>query len=198
MTFWLDQTIQRTRVFMTTFRKACKQNKRQDKFIRCQGILTWHSDVTSEQQQGAEERGRKYNCLMAEHQRIDAFELWCWRKLLRVPWTSRRSNQSIIKEINPEYSLEGLMMTEAPILWPPDAKSWLIRKVPDAGKDWRQEEKETTEEQMVGWHHWLSGQEFEQALEDGDGQGSLACCSPWVAKSRTWLSNWTTTNQTYQ
>ena len=79
-----------------------------------------------------------------------------------------------------------------------DVKSWLIRKVPDAGKDWRQEEKETTEEQMVGWHHWLSGQEFEQALEDGDGQGSLACCSPWVAKSRTWLSNWTTTNQTYQ
>ena len=97
---------------------------------------------------------------MAEHQRIDAFELWCWRKLLRVPWTARRSNQSIIKEINPEYSLERLMMTEAPILWPPDAKSWLIRKVPDAGKDWRQEEKGTTEDEMVGWHHWLNGQEF--------------------------------------
>ena len=72
----------------------------------------------------------------AEHRRMDAFELWCWRRLLRVPWTARRSNQSILKEINPEYSLEGLMAeTEAPILWPLDAKSQLIRKDPDAGKD---------------------------------------------------------------
>ena len=70
-----------------------------------------------------------------EHRRIDAFELWCWRRLLRVPWTVRRFNQSILKEISPEYSLEGLIETEAPILWPPDAKSRLIRKVPDAGKD---------------------------------------------------------------
>ena len=73
-----------------------------------------------------------------EHWRIDAFELWCWRKLLRVLWTARRSNQSILKEINPEYSLEGLMLKlKLPILWPPDAKSWLICKDPDAGKDWR-------------------------------------------------------------
>ena len=67
----------------------------------------------------------------AEHQRIDAFKLWCWRRLLRVPWTVRRSNQSILKEINPEESLEG----ETPILWPPDVKSQLIGKDPDAGKD---------------------------------------------------------------
>ena len=72
----------------------------------------------------------------AEHQRIDAFELWCWRRLLRVPWTARRSNQSILKEISPECSLEGRMLKlKLPILWPPDAKSCLICKDPDAGKD---------------------------------------------------------------
>jgi len=72
----------------------------------------------------------------AEHQRIDAFELWCWRRLLRVPWTARRSNQSILKEISPEYSLEGLMLKlKLPILWPPDAKSQLKGKDPEAGKD---------------------------------------------------------------
>ena len=67
---------------------------------------------------------------------------------------------------------------ETPILWPPDAKNWLIRKDPDAGKDWRQEEKGTIEDEMVGWHQQLNGHEFEQALGDGDGQGGLACCSP--------------------
>ena len=72
----------------------------------------------------------------AEHQRIDAFELWSWRRLLRVPWTARRSNQSILKEINSEYSLGRTdAETETPILWPPDAKSQLIRKDPVAGKD---------------------------------------------------------------
>ena len=72
---------------------------------------------------------------MAEHQRIDVFELWCWRRLLRVPWTARRSNQSILKETNPEYSLERHAEAEAQILWPPDVKSLLIRKDPDSGKD---------------------------------------------------------------
>ena len=67
---------------------------------------------------------------------------------------------------------------EAPILWPPDAKNWLIGKDPDAGKDWRREVKGTTEDEMVGWHHWLDGHEFEQAQGVGDGQGSLVCCSP--------------------
>ena len=68
---------------------------------------------------------------------------------------------------------------EAPILWLPDVKSWLIRKEPDAGKDWRQEKKGAREDEMVGWRHWLNGHEFQQATEDGEGQGSLACCSPW-------------------
>ena len=80
---------------------------------------------------------------------------------------------------------------EAPILWPPDEKGWLIGKDPDAEKDWRQKEKGMTEDEMVGWHHWLNGHEFEQATRVGDGQGGLACFSPWVAKSWTWLSDWT-------
>ena len=71
---------------------------------------------------------------------------------------------------------------EVPILWPSDAKNWFIGKDPDTGKDWRQEEKEITEDEMIGWHHWLNGCKFEQALEDGDGQQSLACCSPWGLK----------------
>ena len=71
---------------------------------------------------------------------------------------------------------------EAPILWPPDAKSWLVRKDPDAGKDWRQEEKGATENEMVGWHHRLNGHEVEQAPGVGEGQGSLVCCSPWGCK----------------
>ena len=71
---------------------------------------------------------------------------------------------------------------ETPILWPPDAKSLLIGKDPDAGKDWWQEEKGMTEDEMVGWHHWLNKHEFEQALGVGDGQGSLACCIPWSCK----------------
>ena len=71
---------------------------------------------------------------------------------------------------------------EAPILWPPDMKNWLIGKDPDVGKDWRQEEKGMTEDEKVGWHHWLDGHEFEQALGDGDWQGSLECCSPWGLK----------------
>ena len=71
---------------------------------------------------------------------------------------------------------------EAPIVWPPDAKNWLTRKDPDAGKDWGQEEKGITEGEMVGWHHWLNGHEFEQALGVGDGQGGLACCFSWGCK----------------
>ena len=69
--------------------------------------------------------------------------------------------------------------SEALILWPPDVKSWLIRKNPDSGKDWRQEEKGMTEDEMVGWHHWFNGHEFEQAPGDSEGKGSLACCSIW-------------------
>ena len=81
---------------------------------------------------------------------------------------------------------------EAPVLWPHDVKSQLTGKDPAAGKDWRQEEKGTTEDKMVGWHHWLNGCEFEQAQGDGEGQGSLACCSPWSLRelnTTEWQSN---------
>ena len=98
----------------------------------------------------------------AEHWQTDAFVLWCWRRLLRVPWTARRSNQSILKEISPECSLEGLMLQlKLQYFWPPHAKSWLIGKDPDAGKDWGQEQKETPEDEMARWHHRLDGHEFE-------------------------------------
>jgi len=117
-----------------------------------------------------------------ERQRIDAFKLWCWRRLLRVPWTARRSNQSILREVNPDYSLEGLMQAETSIFWPPDGKNWLIEKDPDAGKDWRQDEKEVTEVEMVGWHLWLNWHEFEQTQGDSEGQGTLVCCRSWALK----------------
>ena len=109
--------------------------------------------------------------------RIDAFELWGWRRHLRVPWTARRSNQSILKEINPEYSLEA--EAEAPLLWEPDVKSRFTGKDLDVGKDWGQEEKRVTEDEMVGWHHQLNGHELEQTLGDSEGQGNLVCYSPW-------------------
>ena len=97
----------------------------------------------------------------AEHWRIDAFELWCWRRLLTVPWTAKRSNQPILKEISPEYSLEGLMLKlKLQCFWPPDVKNWLIGKDPEAGKDGRWEKKGMTEDEMVGWHHLHNGHEF--------------------------------------
>jgi len=96
----------------------------------------------------------------AEHERIDAFELWCWRRLLRVPWTARKSNQSVLKEISPGYSLEGLMLKLKPQYF-----GHLMRRVDslektDIGRDWGQEEKGTTEDEMAGWHHRLNGHEF--------------------------------------
>ena len=121
----------------------------------------------------------------------DAFELWSWRRLLWVPWTARRSNQSILKEISPGCSLEG--MIETPVLWPPHAKSWLIAKDSDAGRDWGQEEKGMTEDEMAGRHHWLDGREFEWTPGVGDGQGGLVCCNSWghQESDTTEQLNWT-------
>ena len=86
---------------------------------------------------------------------------------------------------------------EALVLWLPYAKNRLTGKDPDAGKDWRQEEKWTTEDEMDGWHHQLDGHELKQSLGVGDGQGGLACCSAWVTKSQTQLSDWTELNWVY-
>ena len=118
----------------------------------------------------------------AECRRIDAFELWCWRRLLRLPWTERKSNQSIRKEISPEYSLErltlklklqyfGYLMRRANSL----EKTLMLDKI--EGK-----RKRGWQDEMVGWHHQLNGHEFEQTLGNGEEQGSLACCGPWGFK----------------
>ena len=109
----------------------------------------------------------------------------------RVTRRARQSNQSILREIIPEYSLEGLMLKLKFQLWPLDEESWLMEKKPDAGKDWRQE-KGTTVDKMVGWHHWLNWHVSKQALRDGKGQAVQHATVHRVAKSQTWLSNWTT------
>ena len=129
----------------------------------------------------------------AEHWGIDAFELWCWRRLLRVPWTARRSNHSILKEISPGCSLERLMLKLklqyfGHLMWRVDS----LGKT-DAGRDWGQEEKGTTEDEMAGWHHRLDGCEFEWTPGVGVGQGGLACCDSRSHKESDtieWL-NWT-------
>ena len=128
----------------------------------------------------------------AECWRIDAFELWCWRRLLRVPY----------KEIQPVHS-EGDQpwdffgrndaKAETPVLWPPHAKSWLIGKHSDAGRDWGQEEKGTTEDEMAGWHHWLDGCESGCTPGVADGQGGLGFCDSGGRKesNTTERLNWT-------
>ena len=130
----------------------------------------------------------------AKRRRIDAFELWCWRRLLRVPWTARRSNQSVLKG-DQSWVFIGRTNAEAetPILWPPHAKTWLIGKDSDAGRDWGQEEKGTTEDKMAGWQHWLNAHEFGWTPGVGDGQGGLVCCDSWGRKEldMTKRLNWT-------
>ena len=111
-----------------------------------------------------------------------AFELWCWRRVLRVPLTARRSNQSILKEISPGVSLEGMMLKLKLQYFGHLMRRGFIGKDYDAGRDWGQEEKGTTEDEMIGWHHRLYGHEFEQALGDSEGQGSLVYCNPWGGK----------------
>ena len=109
---------------------------------------------------------------------------WCWTVVLEKTLENPLDNKKI-KPINPKGNQSWIFIgrtdaeAETPTLWPSDAKNWLIGKDPDAGKDWRQEEKGMTEDETVGWHHQLNGHEFEQAPGAGEGQGSLACCSPW-------------------
>ena len=129
----------------------------------------------------------------AECWRIDAFELWYWRRLSRVPWTARRSNQSILKEISPGCSLEGLMLKLKLQYF-----GHLMQRVDslektDAGRDWGQEEKGMTEDEMAGLHHWLNGHEFGWTPGVGDRQGGLACCNSWGRKESdmTEQLNWT-------
>ena len=124
-----------------------------------------------------------------------ALKNWCfWTVVLEKTLESPLDCKN--KPVNPKGNQSWILIgrtdaeAETPILWSPDAKNWLIWKDPDAGRDWSQEEKGTTEDEMVEWHHWFSGHKFEQAQGDGDGQGSLVCCSPrgrrvghdWVAE----------------
>ena len=108
---------------------------------------------------------------------------WFWIVILEKTFESPLDCKEI-QSVHPKGDQSWIFIgrtdaeAETPILWPPDAKNWLIGKDPNAGKDWRQEEKGTTGDEMVGWHHWLHGHEFEQASGVGDGQGGLACCSP--------------------
>ena len=130
----------------------------------------------------------------AECQRVDAFELWGWRRLFRDLWTARKSNQSIQKEINPEYSMNVPMLKLQ--YFGHLIKSLLIGKDPESGKDRGQEEKWATEDEMVGWHHWLNGDDFGQISGDSEGQGKLICCSSWVANNQTRLGRWATITTT--
>ena len=135
---------------------------------------------------------------MAEHQRNDAYKLWCWRRFLRVPWTAWRFNQSILKEINPEYSVERLMLKlklqYSGYLMPRTdslEKILMLEKI-----EGRRRRGRMTEDKMVGGHHWLNGHELEQIPGVGDGQGGLACCDSWGRKesdTTEWL-NWTELN----
>ena len=166
----------------------------------------------------------------------DAFELWCWRRISRVPWTAGRSNQSILKEVKSLNHVQlfatlwtvayqaapsmgfsrqeywsgfpkgsqlwifiGRTDAEAPILWPPDARSWLIGKDPDAGKDRGQEENGATEDEIVGWP-WVinsmivSLSKFQETVKDRE---ALYAAVHGIAKNQTWLSNWTTTQRSW-
>ena len=123
-----------------------------------------------------------------ETQRIDVFESWCWRGLLSIPWTARRSNQSILKEISPECSLEGLMLR----LKSNTLATW-CKELTHLKRPWCWER----EDEMVGWHHWLDGDEFGWTPRVSDGQGSLACYCSWGRKESdtTERLNWTETLQ---
>ena len=121
---------------------------------------------------------------------LDYKENWAWNnscfqtavleKILESPLVSNEIKLVNLKGNQPWiFTRRTDAKAEAPILWPPDVKNWLIGKDPDAGKDWRQEEKGTTKDEVIGCYHWVIGHEFEKTLEDGDGQESMACCSPW-------------------
>ena len=113
---------------------------------------------------------------------------WCFWIVVLEKTLESPLDCTEIKPVNPKGNQPWIFIdrtdaeAETPILWPPAAKNWLIGKDSDAGKDWRQEEKGTAEDEIVRWHHWLNGHESEQAPGVGDGQGSLVCCSPWGGK----------------
>ena len=140
-------------------------------------------------------RSKRWTIRKTGHRRIDVFKLWCWRRLLRVLWTAKSSNQSILKETNHKYSFERIILKLKLQYFGHLMQSQLIEKDPDAGKDWGQEEKGVTEDKTVGWYHGLNGHECEQTPGDSEEQGSLEYFIPWGYKSRTGLNDWKTTIQ---
>ena len=133
----------------------------------------------------------------AERWRIDAFELWCWRRHLESPLDCKELQPVHSKGDQPwDFFGRNAAKAETPVLWPPHAKSWLIGKYSDAGRYWGQEEKGMTEDEMAGWHHWLDGREFEWTPGVGDGLGGLACYNSQGHKEsdgNDWVTelNWT-------
>ena len=128
-----------------------------------------------------------------------ALKNWCFWTVMLEKTLERSLHCKEMQPVHPKGNHPWIVIgrtdveAEIPILWPPDAKTWLIGKDPDAGKDWKWEKKGMTEDEMVGWHHWLKRHEFELTVGVGDGQGGLACCSPWGCKesdTTEWL-NWT-------
>ena len=132
-----------------------------------------------------------------DHKEGWAPKTWCFWTVVLEKMLESPLNCKEIKPVNPKgnqsWVFIGRTDAEALILWPPNVKNWLLGKDHDSGRDWRQEEKGTTEDEMVGWHHRLDGHEFEEVLGVGDGQGSLACCRPWDCPEldTTELLNWT-------
>ena len=126
---------------------------------------------------------REMNHKETESQRSDALELWHWRRLLRVPWTARGSDPSVLKKNNPEYSLERLILKLqyfGHLMWRANS----LEKPLMLGNNEGRKKMGTTEDEMVGWHHWLKRHEFQQTQGDNEGQGSLTCCSPWGRRVR--------------
>ena len=179
--------------------------------MKCKMLAPWKKSYIQPRQHIKKQRHYFANKGLSQSYGFSSSHVWMWELDYKESWAPKnwcfwtvvleKTLESPLdcKEIQPvhpkgneSWIFIGRTDAEAeiPVRWPPDAKNWLIGKDPDAGKDWRQEEKGMTEDEMVGWHHQLDGHEFEQALGVGDGQGSLVCCSPCGTKSQT-LSDWT-------
>ena len=131
-----------------------------------------------------------------DHKESWSLKNWCFQIVVLEKTLQSPLDYKELKSVHPKgnqfLTFLGRTDAEAPVLWPPDEKSWLTGRDPDAVKNWGQEVKGVTEDEIVGWHHWLDGHEFEQTQGDSEGQGSLAYCSPW-GRSQTGLTDWTTT-----
>ena len=148
-----------------------------------------------------------YWCECWTVKKAECWRIWCFLTVVLEKTLASPLDCMEIQPVNPKGNQSWIFIgrtdaeAETPVLWPPDAKNWLTRQDPDAGKDWRREGKGTTEDEIVGWHHRLDGHEFEHAPGVGDGQGGLVCCSPWGQSQRVghdWATelSWTSSDWT--